>query len=213
MRRLPPVLVVALTFALAGCAAVIAPFPSGPATHAIGIAERSWHTDLCVAAPTRPDDPLAPFAVGFVGARFLCFGFGERQYLLGGDHGVLEMLSALLPSQSALLMTVLSAPPDAAFGAENVVTLRVPAASEAAVRGFIRDSVRLDADGRPVRLQGGPYPGSVFFAGTGTYDAVRTCNTWTADGLAAAGLSVGGPVLFAGQVMSQVRQIAARQGG
>lgn len=210
LRRWLPAL--ALAFVLAGCAGVTAPLPPGPATRGIGIVERGWHTDLCVAAPTRPDDPLAPFAAGFAGARVLCFGFGERQYLLGGDHGVLEMLSALLPSRSALLMTVLSAPPEAAFGAADVVTLRVPAASEAAVRRFIRESVRSDAAGRPLRLQAGPYPGSVYFAGTGTYDAARTCNTWTADGLRRAGLPIGGPVVFAGQVMSQVRRIAKAWG-
>ena len=212
MRRARPALALALAWALAACATTTAPLPPGPATASIGVVERGWHTDLCVAAPARPGDPLAPFAAGFAGAHVLCFGFGERQYLLGHDPGVLEMLSALLPSRSALLMTALRAPPEAAFGAGNVVTLRVPAASEAAVRRFIRESVRTDAAGQPMRLRDGPYPGSVYFAGTGTYDAVRTCNTWTADGLRRAGLPVAGPVVFAGQVMSQVRRIAQAWG-
>ena len=141
----------------------------------------------------------------------LCFGFGERQYLLSADRGLLTQLSALLPSQSALLMTALRAPPAAAFGAENVVVLHVTPPAEAALQRFLWRSLDRDAAGAPVRLADGPYPGSVFWTASGTYDAFNTCNTWTADGLRAAGLPVGGPILFAGQVMSQVRQIAARQ--
>ena len=150
-------------------------------------------------------------AAGFAGASVLCFGFGERQYLLSADRGLLTELSALLPSRSALLMTALRAPPAAAFGADSVVVLPVTAPAEAALRHFLWRSLALSAAGAPVRLADGPYPGSVFWAASGTYDAFSTCNTWTAAGLRAAGLPLRGPVLFAGQVMSQVRQIAPQQ--
>ncbi|MDA8251928.1 MAG: DUF2459 domain-containing protein [Rhodospirillales bacterium] len=184
--------------------------PPGAATRTIAVADRGWHTDLCVAAPAEGSDPLVPLAEGFPGARFLCFGFGERQYLLSPGPGLLETLSALLPSRAALLMTALRAPPAAAFGADSVVVLRVTEAGETALRGFLRGSVQNDAAGAPIRLRDGPYLGSVFFAATGTYDAFTTCNTWTADGLRTAGVKIGGPVIFAGQVMSQLRQIAAK---
>ncbi len=163
-----------------------------------------------MSAPA-PGDPLATLAEGFAGAQVLCFGFGERQFFMTPDPGLLTHLSALLPSRSALLMTALRAPADAAFGAGNVVVLHVTPPAEAALRRFLWRSLELDAAGAPVRLADGPYPGSVFWAAVDTYDAFFTCNTWTADGLRAAGLPVGGPVVFAGQVMSQVRQIAARQ--
>ena len=143
--------------------------------------------------------------------RVLCFGFGERQYLVSQDHGLLTELSALLPSRAALLMTALRAPPQAAFGAENVVVLHVSPAAEAALRRFIGRSLKRDAAGAPIRLRDGPYPGSVFWAAAGTYDAFSTCNTWTADGLRAAGVTLGGPIVFAGQVMSQAREAAAER--
>ena len=208
MRRV----LAALPLVLAGCATADTALLAGPATQQFSVVDRGWHTEICVAAATDAADPLAPFAAGFPGATELCFGFGERQWLVTHERGVAEMLSALLPSRAALLLTALRAPPVEAFGAADTVTLHVPPASAAALRRFIRRSTRFDAAGRPVRLAAGPYPGSVFFAATGTYDALSTCNTWSAAALRHAGVPVGGPVVFAGQVMAQVRRIAAAWG-
>ncbi len=59
----------------------------------------------------------------------------------------------------------------------------------------------------------GPYPGSVFYAARGTYDAFDTCNTWTAEMLHAGGLPMPtAGVLFAGQAMGMARRIGAQQG-
>ncbi len=110
-------------------------------------------------------------------------------------------------------MTALRTPPAAAFGAANVVTLRVTPAAAAGMRRFLWRSLKRDGAGAPILLRAGPYPGSVFWAASGTYDAFSTCNTWTADGLRAAGIPLGGPIVFAGQVMSQLRRIAARPPG
>lgn len=201
-----------LLLTLAGCATVPSALPTGPTPAQIAVAERAWHTDLCVTADQEAGDPLAALAADFPGARFLCFGFGERQYLLTAEPGFLEALSALLPSRAAVLMTALSAPPAAAFGPDKVIDLRVTEAGERALRAYLWRSLQIDATGKPAWLRDGFYPGSVFYAASRTYDIFNTCNTWTADGLRAAGFPVRGPVIFAGPLMSQLRQIAAAQG-
>lgn len=174
--------------------------------------ERAWHTDLCVDTPADGADPLAPFAAAFPGARTLCFGFGERQYLFSADHGLMEKLSALLPSRAVLLVTALPTAPAVAFGADKVVTLRLTDAGDAALHRFLRSTAEGDAGGAPWFLRQGPYPGSAYYAAIGTYDMLDTCNTWSVAGLRAAGLAPGGgPVVFAGQVMSRARRIAAAQ--
>jgi Protein of unknown function (DUF2459) len=62
----------------------------------------------------------------------------------------------------------------------------------------------------PLELGRGPFPDSRFYAATGRYSAVRTCNTWTAAALQFAGLPVrAGGVLFAGQVERRVRGLRA----
>jgi hypothetical protein len=193
---------------VSGCAARLPGRPE-PIEARIAVADRGWHTDLCLSVADL-SGPLVALTWDLPGVRTLSFGFGERQYLLARQPTVAEMLSALLPSRSALLMTALNGPPDAAFGANNVVTLGVSRAGLAGLTAFIWNSLET-CHGKLVRLADGPYPGSVFFAGRATYDAFATCNTWTASGLRAAGLPIDDDVLFAGQVMRQARRVAERQ--
>ena len=218
-----------VTFALAACSSTPTPAP-GPIATTIAAVERGWHTDVCIRAEDAGPWILAlAHGYGFDGEHFLCFGFGERQYLLTHDHGPLETLSALLPSRAALLMTVLRDSPGAAFGSSNVVNLGISRDGLTGLQAFLQGAVQTDkadqpqgdvADkpegdlaGKPVGLGEGPYPGSVFFAATGTYDLFYTCNTWTAAALRSAGLPVNTTVLFAGGVMRQARQLAAPQLG
>lgn len=162
---------------------------------------------MCVRSEDAGPWVLA-LAQGFEGARFLCFGFGERQYVVTREYGVLAALSALLPSQAAVLMTVRRDSPGAAFGHSSVAILGVSDAGLTGLQMFLQHSVQTNAASGPVRLADGPYPGSVFFAATGTYDALYTCNTWTSDALRSAGLPIRGAVLFARDVMDQTRQLA-----
>lgn len=182
----------------------------GPAAASIVVARRGWHTDVCMRS--EDSGPLkASLAADFKGARFLCFGFGERQYVVTRTHSPLAALRALFPSQPAVLMTVLNAPPAAAFGRASVTPLAVTREGLAGLLAFLQQSIERDASGAPLRLGEGPYPGSEFFAATGTYDAFYTCNTWTTDALRSAGLPVGGAVLFSGDLIYRVRQLPANQ--
>jgi hypothetical protein len=198
--------------ALAGCAAATAVPPPGPAVTSITVAHRSWHTDICLRSEDA-DARVAELAAGFPGARFLCIGFGERQYTVRHDHGVLTMIGAMFPSQAALLLTALRAPPAAAFGADQVVSLAISRAGLSGLDAYLWRSTQTGADGTPTQLGNGPYVGSVYYAATGTYWGLHTCNTWTATGLRAAGLPIDDAVLLASEVMSQARRIAAAQGG
>jgi uncharacterized protein (TIGR02117 family) len=196
--------------ACAGCSTVPqAPPSTDAAITSVMVAKRSWHTDICIR-----NEDAGPWAVqlttGFDGARFLCFGFGERQYVVTHQHDPLTTLSALLPSRAALLMTVLRAPPAEAFGPANVAELGIGQTGLNRLRDFLRQSVQSNAAGQPMRLADGPYPGSVFFGATQTYDAFYTCNTWTADALRSAGLPVRG-VLFSGSLMREVRRLGAAE--
>ncbi|MFC4704789.1 MULTISPECIES: DUF2459 domain-containing protein [Paraburkholderia] len=174
------------------------------------VARRGWHTDVCV----RSEDAgqlASSLATEFNGARYLCFGFGERQYVVMRTQNPLTALRALFPSRAAVLMTVLRDAPAEAFGVSNVAALEVTRAGLSGLEAFLQRSIQNDASGGPMRLGEGPYPGSEFFAATGTYDAFYTCNSWTADALRSAGLPVDGAVLLAGDLMHRVRRLADHQ--
>jgi len=65
-------------------------------------------------------------------------------------------------------------------------------------------------EGPPRRIGSGPYPQSVFYASTGTYNLSHTCNTWTAEALRVAGLPVSAAgVVFAAQILDQLPPLLA----
>jgi uncharacterized protein (TIGR02117 family) len=202
--------VVPLAGWLASCAVIPAdaPVPNGEAT--IYVVARGWHTDIGLPV-NETIGPLGSLERDFPGVRFMVFGFGERQFYLARDGGSGEMLTALLPSKSAILMTALRAAPTEAFADQTVVTLHLSRSGAERIAMRLWSGLERAPDGSPVRLADGPYVGSAFYASEETYDAFHTCNTWTALVLRDGGLPMQTHVLFAGQVMQQVARIAAMQ--
>jgi uncharacterized protein (TIGR02117 family) len=195
---------------LAGCAIapMAGPVPHGEAT--VYVVGRGWHTDIGLPVD-EVTGPLASLEGDFPGVRFMVFGFGEREFYMERGAGSGEMLAALLPSKSAILMTALNAPPTEAFAGHHVVVLHLPPSDVARIVARLWVGLEKHADGSAVRLADGPYLGSMFYASTETYDGFHTCNTWTALVLHDGGLPINTQVLFAGQVMQQVSRIAALQ--
>lgn len=202
------VLAAAVGLAFYGCTTAPTAAAMPPAAARIAVVERDWHTDICL--PTHDADAaLMRLATGYAGATFLCFGFGDRHYLISRERGPLTLLSALLPGDGAILLTILRDTPAAAFGQDNVVELDIDAHGIEKLRAFLTGSVQTNDAGDPLGLGDGPYPGGLYFGATARYNGFYTCNTWTADALREAGIPMHGPVLFAEGVMRQVRDLAA----
>ena len=206
---------VAVALLAASCSAAPGPVVADgrqAAEARIYVIERGWHSDVGFPADEIAG-PLSVLKQSLPGLRFLTFGFGERRFLMARHATLSGTAAALLPSRSALLMTTLGATPEAAFGRENVVALRITRAGLARVEARLWGEFEKGAAGAPVRLAGGPYPGSVFYASRSTYDAFFTCNTWTAAMLRSAGLPMPtAGVVFVGQVMGRARRIGRQQG-
>ena len=195
------------------CLVACSAAPSHPATvvpegaERIYVIDRGWHTDIGLPV-AELHGTLASVAADFPGATFVSVGFGDRAYLLDRDTNLLDMLRALFPGKAALLVTGLRAPPEAAFGADNVVTLAIAKPQLDALEAYLARYFAGDRTGQPLRLADGPYPGSLFFASDATYDALHTCNTWTSEILRAGGFPVSPTwVIFAPQVMAQARAL------
>jgi len=213
LRRCAAVLLAA---ALGGCSALPAAPPrlsadSGPPAATLYVIDRGWHTDIGFPA-NEVNEKLARVARNAPGLHTLVFGFGDRAYVLPGDKGFFDMLRALFPGPGMMLVTLLRTSPAEAFGAENVVTLHLSREAAARVQAFVWNDIQTDASGHPLRVADGPYPGSIYYASTATYAGYYTCNTWTADALASAGLPVSASgLVLAGQLMEHARTVAARQ--
>jgi len=182
---------------MAGCIAPApAPRPAAPAAAAEGtsgttvyVARRRWHIDVGFAVGELRE-PLAASASRFPQARYVFFGFGDRRYLLADERRVPTMLAALWPGAGLILVTTLTNTPREAFGAPNVIELRVTSAQASSLQRFIRESMSVGPDASLAFEGPGPYGGSAYFEAVPRYSAVHTCITWAAEALRAGGLPV-----------------------
>jgi hypothetical protein len=193
--------------AVTACGTVSSP-PPEPQAATVFVIDRGWHTDIGIGVED-VHGPLTTFEQTFPGVRYLVFGFGDRAYLLAQRRMLLDMVGALFPGPGAMLVTALRAPPADAFGAAHVIGLPLSRIQLDRLIGFIWDDLRKDRRGLPLMIADGPYPGSLFYASSETYDLAYTCNTWTAEALYVAGLPVSPDgVIFASQLMHRVRSAA-----
>ena len=131
----------------------------------------------------------------------LAVGWGAREFYLATPTwtevrpGVALRALALAPA--ALHVDVMAGPP---LADADTRVLHLARQGYRGLVAFMAASLLRDATGRPVPIpvpgnarngdagQGPGYgPGSLFYEATGRFSLVRTCNTWAADALAAAG--------------------------
>ena len=197
---------------LPGCRST--PLPTYQEAPAAGVTiyviAAGWHTEI--ALPVQAiHDPLRAVAPDFPGARYLSFGWGERNYYMARAPTVGDAMSALFPGPAVLLVTPLYGPPRASRPSAQVFELGLSTAGLDRLSNHLWAAFEKSGDGTPRRLAAGPGPGSVFYAATGTYSASYTCNTWTAEGLRVAGVPVSSAgVVFAGELTDQLRSLGAR---
>ena len=189
-----------------------APVPQAPAapqdSAVIYVARRGWHVDIgFAAADLQP--PLKSLLDEFPGARYLFFGFGDRNYLLAKNRGAPVLLAALWPGRGLILATGLTAPPALAFGATHVAALAVTVRQASDAQAFVWYSLDQQTGNDAVKSYAtGPYDGSLFFTAAPKYSAFHTCNTWAAEALAVAALPIhSSGVIFAGQLWARVRRL------
>jgi uncharacterized protein (TIGR02117 family) len=145
----------------------------------------------------RPTDLPDPNASG----NYLLFGWGDRAFYLDtqtwADVRPSTALAALWGSDRTLVHVDHLKSPGEAAGARAV---RLSPAQYRRLTTFIRASIRLDPDGHGTATRG---YGSldVFYDARGRYSALRTCNVWTGEALAAAGVRVGRWTPFSEGVM------------
>ncbi|MEO6433297.1 MAG: TIGR02117 family protein [Sphingomicrobium sp.] len=158
----------------------------------IYLSSNGVHTDIIM--PVRADGldwaPLFPstdFADPPRQARWIAFGAGERGVYLDTprwrDLRPRTALRAVVGGERVLHVEWVDNP---GFATRE---LRVRPAEYRRLWAAIRADFRLDARGRPVRIDHRGYGlADAFFNSTGKIGALRTCNSWAADKLRLAGV-------------------------
>ncbi|MCX8134422.1 MAG: DUF2459 domain-containing protein [Roseococcus sp.] len=162
-----------------------------------------WHSEVLVPVHWLPElAPLAPRAA------LVSLGFGQRDFFMAERPGLAEALAALAPGPAVIRADFADAPPRHGAALE-VVPL---SGGRAGLARFLAASFARDAGGRlPPPLLSLP-PARHFLAAARRYSLAYTCNTWTAEALAAAGLPVAvAGTLSRGQVMAQARALSCAE--
>jgi uncharacterized protein (TIGR02117 family) len=212
-RLTPPSLCICAL--LCGCAELpagtgtwVAPEPSAPANRPleIGVLVAGWHTGIVL--PAGELGPLGSLRED-PRARYLSFGWGNRRFYMATHPDSGAAVAALFPSPSALFVQALSAPTDLLGEDARIHWVCADPDELSQLASYIERSLS-ESGGKPIDLGAGPLPDSRFYASTGHYSAVHTCNTWTVAALQYAELPVrAGGVLFARQVDSRVGALRA----
>jgi uncharacterized protein (TIGR02117 family) len=119
---------------------------------------------------------------------WLLFGWGDRDFYLNtptlADIKFSTAIHALAGSGQTLVhVDHLQSPDDVV----DPRPIRLDAAAYQKLTRFIRASLAIDANGYPVVIAG--YNESdVFYEARGRYNLLHSCNNWTSDALAAAGV-------------------------
>lgn len=181
--------------------------PADRGPFVVGVLTASWHTGLIV--PASELGPLRERLPAAARARYLSFGWGSRRFYMAAHPGSGDALAALFRSPSVLFVQAASTPEDLLPEDARLRWLCLDRAEVWRLDRYLEDTLQRRG-GRLRDLGNGPLPDSRFYASTGRYSALHTCNTWTVAALQYAGLAVHARgVIFATQVAARTRRPAA----
>jgi uncharacterized protein (TIGR02117 family) len=178
---------------LAACAVVppLPPADDGPRIHTVSVVSNGWHTAIVVPRTKLAATGLLPEAGDFPHARFLEFGWGDREYYPAKEKSLgMALAAGLIPTPAVMNLAGLARAPKLSHPDSVVVPV---ALTEGGFRRLVRaiagEFIR-PRGGRAKPISRGLYPGSNFYNARGKFHLFNTCNTWTARMLRAGGVNL-----------------------
>ena len=197
LLALTPVLTLALTAA-------------ARADKTIYVTSNGWHSGIVIARADLPPG-LVPEIADFPGATHFEFGWGNRDYYTSPRKTIGLALGAALPGAAVVHLAAYAAPPRP-YPKHEVVALAISDEGFRRLAAYLHAAFDRGGAARVRSMAAGLVPSSAFYPGSGTFHLFNTCNTWTASGLASAGLSIrASGVQLSEELMSQVRALATKR--
>lgn len=171
----------------------------------IGVLVNGWHSGLIL--PRREIGPLKGLLRQGPGVRYLSFGWGNRRFYMARHPSLEEALRALFSSPSVVLVEGAASAAGLVSAGGSYRMLCADQREVARVDAYLRAALQRHA-GQLVVVRAEPQMDGVFYASSERYDALHTCNTWTAAALAYAGFPVrASGVVFSRQLASQIKML------
>ncbi|MGH7810647.1 MAG: DUF2459 domain-containing protein [Candidatus Binatia bacterium] len=179
--------------------------PQEPACKSVFVVHNSWHAAIALNREDLSGEVL-PELGDFPDARFVEFSWGDRDFFTDPNAGVWSALRAAFWSNGSVVHLVGFNDGVKEFyrGAETTELRLAPPAYRLLIDFISRTFARPAHVGR-AQSSPGLFAYSRFYPATAQFSVLRTCNTWVAEALSAAGLPLSpGSVLTAGNLASQL---------
>jgi uncharacterized protein (TIGR02117 family) len=157
--------------------------------HTIFVSSNGWHTGIVISVRDIPDGRI-PEAADFAGASYLEFGWGDAEFYPDPDPGVGVTMSAVFPGSAVVHVAPLNHPPSVSFSEVEEIAFVLDEKQFQRLIDYLHGSFERNGAPRVWPVARGLYRFSMFYPATGRFHLFNTCNSWTARGLAAAGLDV-----------------------
>jgi uncharacterized protein (TIGR02117 family) len=140
--------------------------------------------------------------------QYVEFGWGDEDFYRAPVGTLALALRALFRSRGAVLYVVsLPHEPGEYYRASEVVEIRVAPEGYRRMLEYVAKSFATDSGGNLLDMDSGPPGRSRFYRARGNYSATNTCNTWVANALKAAGVSIADPdPVISEDVMASLRK-------
>ncbi len=168
------------------------------------VTRTGWHTGIAVA---RADLPVAaiPESADFPDAAYFEFGWGNAEFYPDPAAGIGLALKAVFPSPAVVHLAGLPDHSARTFAALEWTAVTVSDDGLQRLIAYLNASFNRRGAWRLAPSAPGLYRFSRFYPGSGSFHLFNTCNTWTAKGLAEAGVPLkAAGVQRASEVMDQL---------
>jgi hypothetical protein len=175
--------------------------------------EHGWHAEF--GLPLQELDPDFGFLKKlFPSASVLLIGYGKRTFITAPPDNISEYFIGPVPGPSVVQVVGLNAKPTEIYPTGDVVALPLEKNELKTLLDYIWSDFLQDDKGQPVLVSRGTNPEGLFYAARSEYNLMHTCNTWTAKGLHQIFPAFTDQyIVFSGQVMTQVNDLAQKQCG
>lgn len=152
--------------------------------------ENICHSTICIADNGFHTDILLPVDNNELNYRYLSYGWGDRFFFMKNPDrtGLKEKLiggfkALFFPTPAVVRVVKYSRLPS------RVKCVRVSEKDYLKLKQYIESYFKLSENGTRILLEKNPHYRNRFYQAKGTYTALFTCNSWTAEGLREANLN------------------------
>ena len=185
------------------------PQAAAAAAHTVHLVNIGWHVGIVLPVDAALRRNL-PEVAGFPGAAFLEIGWGDETFYRAKEtSAAMALEAAFSPGPAVVHVFGFSQPVAFTFPDADILTLSIEEPGYIRLLRHIHKSFGRNGDGSGRTMGPGLHGAetSRFYAGTGRFHLFNTCNTWTAEAIAAAGLAIEPQgIITAGGLMNAARE-------